>query len=128
MKSGVKLLALSVALALGGTQIAFAAKQQREEDSVYEWGRWAVLSPAAGGEPYVAAAEPDASNNIRPDGADEFSPKVTSTPEEPVIPPGPPTPPVTPPEPPSTSDPRDRLPPRASDPRDRLPPRDELLL
>jgi len=95
MNIKTRAVVLGVGLALGSAQIAFAAKHKDEEDSVYEWGRWAVLSPAAGGEPYRGATAPDASNNVRPDGADEFSPKVSG---------------VTSPVPP-VSDPRDRLPP-----------------
>lgn len=79
MKFKTRLVVVAVGLALGGAQLASAAKHKDEEDSVYEWGRWAVLSPAAGGEPYRGANEPDASNNVRPDGADEFSPKVADT-------------------------------------------------
>ncbi|GEM_PF-3431739 len=75
MNTAKKLTVVGVALALGMSAAANAAKQ-KEEDSVYKWGRWAVLSPAAGGEPYVAALEPDAANNKRPGEADEFQPKV----------------------------------------------------
>jgi len=84
MNAARGLVALSVALALGAGQQVSAA-QKKEADSVYEWGRWAVLSPAAGGtEPYVAALEPDAINNARPQDADEFDPKVLSEPGAPV--------------------------------------------
>ncbi len=76
MNIKTRAVVLGVGLALGSVQIASAAKHRDEEDSVYEWGRWAVLSPAAGGEPYRGASEPEASNNVRPDGADEFSPKI----------------------------------------------------
>ena len=72
---------------LGAGQQVVAA-QKKEEDSVYKWGRWAVLSPAAGGPPpYVAALEPDAVNNARPEEAEEFSPQVEglAEPEPPEI-------------------------------------------
>ena len=75
MKTAQSLVALGVVLALGGSQAVWAA-QQKEEDSAYQWGRWAVLSPAAGGEPYVAPQEPDAAKNARPGEADEFQPKA----------------------------------------------------
>ncbi len=92
------------------------AANQKEEDSAYQWGRWAVLSPAAGGESYVAPPAPDVAFNLRP-GDPGFQPEVESpTVQPPII--------VQPPViPPGADDPRDRLPPRADDPRDRLPPR-----
>lgn len=110
MRSASSLVGLGLALALGAGQVVAATQQ--EEDSVYEYGRWAVLSPAAGvGEPYIAALTPDAANNLRPE--EGFSPVVLSS--EPV------------PQPPVVTDPRDRLPPQpppvVTDPRDRLPPR-----
>ncbi len=77
MKFNGKLVALGLGLALGSTQSALAATLQ-EEDSVYDWGRWSVLSPAAGGEPYHGAIEPQASHNVRPGDAAEFLPKVSS--------------------------------------------------
>ena len=89
MKLNKKLVAIGVVLALGAGQQVGAA-QKKEEDSVYKWGRWAVLSPAAGGPPpYVAALAPDAVNNARPEEAEEFSPKVEglAEPEPPEPPP-----------------------------------------
>ena len=60
MKLKTNLVAIGVVVALGAGQQVVAA-QKKEEDSVYKWGRWAVLSPAAGGPPpYVAALAPDA--------------------------------------------------------------------
>jgi hypothetical protein len=70
-----KLAALGLGLLLGGAQ-AVSAEQAALQDSVYKWGRWAVLTPAAGGEPYVAALTPDAANNARPGEASEFQPTV----------------------------------------------------
>ncbi len=76
MNTAKKLIVVSVALALGMSSAANAAAQ-KEQDSAYEWGRWAVLSPAAGGdEPYVAGLEPGAVYNARPGDAEEFDPKV----------------------------------------------------
>ena len=61
---------------LMGTSQAVWSEQGEAQDSVYKWGRWAVLSPAAGGEAYVAALTPDAANNARPGEASEFQPEV----------------------------------------------------
>lgn len=69
------LTTLGLVLALGASQSAWAA--EKEDDSVYSYGRWAVLSPAAGGaEPFVAGLTPQAVNNARPQDADEFDPKA----------------------------------------------------
>ncbi len=110
MNTAKKILVLAVGVALSAAHGAFAA-QQTEEDSAYRWGRWAVLSPAAGGtEPYVQVATPGADFNARPGDASDFTPVLSSI--------------ETPP--PVVDDPRDRLPPPippvADDPRDRLPP------
>ena len=86
MKSLKRVAALGLVLALGAGQQAWAT-QQKEEDSVYQWGRWSVLSPAAGGDSYQAALTPDAANNARPSDADEFQPKVASVGTTPVPPP-----------------------------------------
>lgn len=111
----MKLAKRQVAVLVAGIGLCMAqsvfAAQQKEEDSAYRWGRWAVLSPAAGGaEPYVQVATPGADFNARPGDAADFDPLVSV---------------ITPPPPPSTGgDPRDRLPPQTGgDPRDRLPPR-----
>ena len=97
MKSGIRLVALGLVLALGAGQEAWAAQQ--EEDSVYRWGRWAVLSPAAGGDSYEESVTPDAANNARPGDAQEFQPEVASVGLPPAQPPV--QPPVQPPaEPP----------------------------
>ena len=68
-------IVLGFGLLMGAGQTV-RAEQEKAQDSVYQWGRWAVLSPAAGGEPYVAALEPDAANNARPGEASEFQPTV----------------------------------------------------
>jgi len=117
MKSGKRLIALGLLLAFGAGQEAWAA-QQKEDDSVYRWGRWAVLSPAAGGDSYEGALTPDAANNARPGDASEFQPVVASvgTPIPPPIqPPQPPQPPVVVPNPPGQ-------PPPPGGPRGTLPP------
>ncbi len=104
-----------MAAGLGLTLVQGAqAAQPQEGDSVYRWGRWAVLSPAAGGnEPFVVANMPGTQYNPLPCDAG-FCPDVTLQPP-------------SPPPPPPTDDPRDRLPPPppqqvTDDPRDRLPP------
>ena len=74
MNLAKSLVSMGIVLVLGtGTQ---ARAQEPEEDSVYQWGRWAVLSPAAGGEPFAAPLTPDAANNARPGEADEFQPEL----------------------------------------------------
>jgi hypothetical protein len=85
MNSKHTLVAMSVALALGAGQPAIAADGD-DEDSVYQWGRWAVISPAAGGPEYVARLTPDAVNNARPEDADEFDPKIEEQSVEPEPP------------------------------------------
>jgi hypothetical protein len=98
MKSLKRVAALGLVLVFSTGQQAWAA-QQKEEDSVYRWGRWSVLSPAAGGDSYEGSVTPDAANNARPSDADEFQPKVASVGIPPVQPPI--EPPVQPPiEPP----------------------------
>ena len=103
MKLIKQLSALSVALTLGVVQPVCSAGQG--QDSVYTWGRWAVLSPAAGGPPpYVPALTPDALYNARPEEAIEFSPQVLGL-EAPGVVPNPPG------EPPPSGDPRSNPPP-----------------
>jgi len=114
MNTAKKRVVAGVALAL----LLGSAASSADEDSAYQWGRWAVLSPAAGGEPYVERLSPAAANNLRPNDIDGTTPEILSG--------GPGVRPPVPIEPPIVSpidDPRDRLPPRANDPRDRLPPR-----
>ena len=99
MKFSMRLVAL--VLVFGASQEVWAA-QQKENDSVYRWGRWAVLSPAAGGDSYKSSVTPDAANNARPGDAVEFQPEVASI----GVPPGSPLqPPVVTPNPPGTSPP-----------------------
>ena len=75
MNAPRSVIVLGFGLLMGAGQTVCA--EQETQDSVYKWGRWAVLSPAAGGgEPYVAALEPDAANNARPGEASEFQPTV----------------------------------------------------
>jgi len=72
-------LAISTALAIGQSALA----QEPAGDSAYQWGRWAVLSPAAGGEPFRAPDDPGADYNVRP--GDLYGPEVLSTQAPPVI-------------------------------------------
>ncbi len=108
MKSWKRLVALGLVLALGAGQQAWAAQQQ-EDDSVYRWGRWAVLSPAAGGDSYRGQVTPDAANNARPSDASAFQPVVAGVGVPPVQPPiEPPVvalPPVVVPNPPGNPPP-----------------------
>jgi hypothetical protein len=105
------MLALGLVLAFGAGQQAWAAQQQ-EDDSVYRWGRWAVLSPAAGGDSYEGSETPDAANNARPSDASAFQPEIASV----GVPPAQPTqPPVLVPNPPGN-------PPPSGDPRGTPPP------
>jgi hypothetical protein len=102
---------LVAATILGISQAGLA--QAKEEDSAYQWGRWAVLSPAAGGaEPYVAPDTPSAEFNARPGDASQFQPEILSVgtaPEPPVQPPiVVPNPPGQPPPP---GGPRGTIPP-----------------
>lgn len=48
---------------MAGTWATATAKTAQEEDSVYQWGRWAVLAPAAGNEEVVAFA-PAGTNDL----------------------------------------------------------------
>ena len=94
------LIALAVVVTTVASQSAVA--RETAEDSAYQWGRWAVLSPAAGGQPYQAPLAPGADNNYRP--GDFFDPELQAqtTPPTPV--------PIVTPNPPGS------LPP-GSDPR-----------
>lgn len=105
MSANKHLIALAISAALTVGQNAMA--QEPAGDSAYQWGRWAVLSPAAGGEPFHAPDAPGADFNVRP--GDLFSPEVLSTQAPPVLPP--------------VNDPGDRPrpapPPMVNDPGDR---------
>ncbi|TCK17625.1 hypothetical protein DFR30_0860 [Thiogranum longum] len=82
MNTARNIIVASIALALGLSSVADAAKK-KEEDSAYKWGRWAILSPAAGGpETYVAKLTPEAAHNTRPQDSDEFHPELADTPVE----------------------------------------------
>jgi hypothetical protein len=98
---------LVAATILGISQAGMA--QAKEEDSAYQWGRWAVLSPAAGGaEPYVAPDTPGAEFNARPGDASQFQPEILSV-GTPSGPPG--VVPNPPGNPPPSGDPRGTPPP-----------------
>jgi len=111
MRSRRRIIYLAAATILGISQTGLT--QAREEDSAYQWGRWAVLSPAAGGaEPYVAVNTPGAEFNARPGDASQFQPEILST-ETP--PPPPVQPPIVVPNPPGQ-------PPPPGGPRGTIPP------
>lgn len=95
-------LATAAILALGQSAVA----QEATEDSAYQWGRWAVLSPAAGGEPFRAPDAPGSDFNARPSDADAFQPEVLSIQVDPPITDPGDRPRPTPP--PSITDPGDR--------------------
>jgi len=109
MRSVRRISYLAAATILGISQAGLV--QAKEEDSAYQWGRWAVLSPAAGGaEPYVAVDTPGAEFNARPGDASQFQPEILSVgtaPEPPVQPPI--VVPNPPGNPPPIGDPRDGL-------------------
>ena len=83
MSANKHLIALATTAAMTLSQSAFA--QEPAGDSAYQWGRWAVLSPAAGGEPFRAPDDPGADYNVRP--GDLYGPEVLSTQAPPVGPP-----------------------------------------
>ncbi|HHJ13550.1 MAG TPA: hypothetical protein ENJ79_04120 [Gammaproteobacteria bacterium] len=84
MKTTISLLAAGVILAMGSA--ASPAAPGKEDDSAYKWGRWAVLSPAAGQREPVARLTPQAANNARPGEADPFDPKVQDSPSGDTLP------------------------------------------
>ena len=99
---------ISIGLALASAHPVMAA-QQSEGDSVYKWGRWAVLSPAAGGaEPYTDASTPGADFNARPGDAQPFQPLLAGVDSTPIPPPS--VVPNPPGSPPPIGDPRLRPP------------------
>lgn len=79
------LIAMSVSAALmGGVWESAVAKKSDEEDSVYRWGRWAVLSPAAGQEEVIAFAPAGGNDLGRCDSAANCpDPNKPEEPEEP---------------------------------------------
>ena len=77
----IRVLVMTAALAVGQSAVA----QEPAGDSAYQWGRWAVLSPAAGGEPFRAPDEPGADFNVRP--GELYGPEVVSLGAPPVSPP-----------------------------------------
>ncbi|VAW74683.1 hypothetical protein MNBD_GAMMA13-789 [hydrothermal vent metagenome] len=101
MNASKHLIALAIAATTVASQGAMA--QETAEDSAYQWGRWAVLSPAAGGQPYQAHLAPGADNNYRP--GDFFDPELQAQVAPSIAIPNPPgglPPPVTVPNPPGS--------------------------
>lgn len=102
-----RLAALSVALGLILTGPLQAAGSAQEKDSVYSWGRWEVLAPAAGGVPSVSAMQIETGVELRPGDAASLTPgfEAAESPsgpavDEPVVVPNPPD------SPPPVGDPR----------------------
>lgn len=93
MNFSKNVLALSIALAVGSST---AASKPQDDDSVHQWGRWAVLVPEAGGEadPFIKV---EGSRDLRPEDAQEYErrARLNDSPVEPPV-----EPPVTPPIPP----------------------------
>jgi hypothetical protein len=83
MKFGKPLLALGISVALTGVSGGVAAvAKDADDDSVYRWGRWAVLAPAAGGEDLIAFAPAGGNDLGRCEaGANCPDPKAESEPE-----------------------------------------------
>lgn len=77
------LLALGISVVLAGVSGGVAAvAKDADDDSVYRWGRWAVLAPAAGGEELVAFAPAGGNDLGRCEaGANCPDPKAESEPE-----------------------------------------------
>lgn len=72
---------------MAGTWATATAKTAVEEDSVYRWGRWAVLAPAAGAEEVIAFA-PAGTNDLGRCESAANCPSFngpTDTPEEPPV-------------------------------------------
>lgn len=91
----ISLISMSISVALlGGVWGPAAAKQAQEEDSVYQWGRWAVLAPAAGQEEVIALA-PAVFNDLGPCESSANC-RDPNRPEDPPVQP-PEEPPVEPP-------------------------------
>lgn len=61
LKKSLLVLSLSSAIMAGAWTTA-TAKTAQEDDSVYRWGRWAVLTPAAGNEEVIALIPPGAND------------------------------------------------------------------
>lgn len=77
------LLALGISIVLAGVSGGVAAvAKDADDDSVYRWGRWAVLAPAAGGEELIAFAPAGGTDLGRCEaGANCPDPQAESKPE-----------------------------------------------
>ncbi|MBU1191819.1 MAG: hypothetical protein KKE76_08910 [Gammaproteobacteria bacterium] len=69
-----------------GAWATASANTDKDDDSVYQWGRWAVLAPAAGVQEVVAFA-PVGTANLGSCASDENCPTFTVTTEQPEEPP-----------------------------------------
>ncbi|MBI5463091.1 MAG: hypothetical protein HY941_12975 [Gammaproteobacteria bacterium] len=99
MKFTKSVLAISIAVAVSG--VAGAANKQKDDDSVHQWGRWAVLMPAAGDEAAPLAGADLGGRDLRPEDAQDYDRRVKVSEAPPVEPPAPPVEPPAPPiEPP----------------------------
>lgn len=78
MKFAKSVLAISVALAMSGA--AGAATKKGDDDSVRQWGRWAVLMPAAGDVTEHPVEPRIAGRDFRPEDAEQYE-RVANAPE-----------------------------------------------
>lgn len=78
---------------MAGTWATASAKTAEDDDSVYRWGRWAVLAPAAGNEEVIAFAPAgtndlgrceSAANCPSPSGSQNVPEEPEQPPEQPV--------------------------------------------
>ncbi len=65
-------------LAVACAAPAFAASQA-EEDSVFSWGRWQTLNPAAGGLPAPAPVLSVQGVDLRPEDSQQLAPRLQPT-------------------------------------------------
>lgn len=81
------LLTLGVFAALAGISGGAAAvTKNADDDSVYRWGRWAVLAPAAGAEDLLAFAPAGSHDLDRCEAAANCpEPQAKAGPEEPIV-------------------------------------------
>ncbi|BAZ94970.1 hypothetical protein TspCOW1_32200 [Thiohalobacter sp. COW1] len=114
MRRYLKLVTLCSGLLPALTGAVQAAGSGQEEDSVYSWGRWEVLAPAAGGMPALTAVQVESGVELRPGDAATLTPRFQAVDptgggggnepptqiEEPVVVPNPPG------SPPPVGDPR----------------------
>ncbi|MAT65142.1 MAG: hypothetical protein CMN57_05820 [Gammaproteobacteria bacterium] len=75
MRRYLKLVTLCSGLLPALTGPVQAAGSGQDEDSVYSWGRWEVLAPAAGGMPTLTAVQIESGVELRPGDAATLTPR-----------------------------------------------------